>query len=53
MFKQVRQSSVDGFDEQLSTNLDKYLSSPRVCERTDDDKTLLMATRRIVPEGEN
>lgn len=53
MFKQVRQSSVDGFDEQLSSSLDKYLSSARVCERTDDDKTLLMATRRIVPEGEN
>jgi hypothetical protein len=38
-----------GRDRSLSANLRKYLDSPRVLERTDDDKSLVMA-KRVVPE---
>jgi serine/threonine protein phosphatase PrpC len=34
-----------GLDEPLSMSLGKYLSSQAVCERTDDDKSLILATR--------
>jgi hypothetical protein len=34
-----------GLDGQLSISLGKYLSSEAVCERTDDDKSLILATR--------
>jgi hypothetical protein len=29
--------------------LTSYLASKQVCDRTDDDKTLILATRRPVP----
>lgn len=45
MFPPVRNSDVDGFDQKLSDGLARYLSSPAICERTDDDKTLILATR--------
>jgi hypothetical protein len=32
--------------ESLSSRLEAYLSSPPVNERTDDDKTLILASRR-------
>ena len=38
-----------GRDRSLSASLRKYLDSPRVLERTDDDKSLVMA-RRVVSE---
>ncbi|WP_425218990.1 PP2C family serine/threonine-protein phosphatase [Ralstonia solanacearum] len=34
--------------EALSTQLGQFLNSPQVNERTDDDKTLILATRRAV-----
>ena len=37
-----------GIDPNLSAGLEKYLASPKVCERTDDDKTLILATRRKI-----
>jgi hypothetical protein len=43
----VRRLPSDGVDERLSQELCAYLQSPRVCERTDDDKTLVLATRRL------
>lgn len=49
MFPPVRQH-LPGFAVDLSLGLEKYLLSPRICDRTDDDKTLVLATRRtIVP----
>jgi hypothetical protein len=46
MFPPVRQSQVSGVDPALSKALDTYLSSPTITERTDDDKTLILASRR-------
>ena len=45
MFPPVRQHA-PGFAVELSKGLEKYLLSPRICDRTDDDKTLILATRR-------
>jgi hypothetical protein len=46
MFGPVRGSQVVGEDFALSQDLESYLSSPAILERTDDDKTLVLATRR-------
>ena len=46
MFPPVRQSQSSGIDAELSQALDKYLSSPTINNRTDDDKTLILASRR-------
>jgi hypothetical protein len=46
MFPPVRKSLVAGVDAELSRALDKYLSSPTINDRTDDDKTLILASRR-------
>lgn len=47
MFAPVRASEVSDIDEKLSVGLERYLASPNVCQRTDDDKTLVLATRRL------
>jgi Protein phosphatase 2C len=47
MFATMHKSSTDGFDESLAGALATYLSSSQVCERTDDDKTLVLASRRL------
>jgi hypothetical protein len=46
MFGPVRRSKVVGENLALSQDLESYLSSPTILERTDDDKTLVLATRR-------
>jgi Protein phosphatase 2C len=46
MFGPVRRSVAVGEDLALSRELESYLSSPAILERTDDDKTLVLATRR-------
>jgi hypothetical protein len=46
MFPAVRALPENGLDEKLSEALAKYLDSPAICQRTDDDKTLVLATRR-------
>ena len=46
MFAPVRRSKVVGEDLALSQDLEGYLSSPAILERADDDKTLVLATRR-------
>jgi len=46
MFPPVRKSQASGVDVELSRALDKYLSSPTITNRTDDDKTLILASRR-------
>jgi hypothetical protein len=46
MFVPVRASTSRGLDQKLSGKLREYLGSAAVNARTNDDKTLLMATRR-------
>jgi hypothetical protein len=46
MFGPVRCSKDTGEDLALSRELEAYLSSPAILQRTDDDKTLVLATRR-------
>lgn len=45
MIGPVRRSSANGEDRALSAGLDAYLGTPAVIERTDDDLTLVMASR--------
>jgi hypothetical protein len=45
MLAPVEQLSNAGLDHSLSENLAHYLGSERVCERTDDDKSLVLASR--------
>lgn len=45
MLSPVRSLTRSGFDALLSQQLATYLSSTVVCSRTDDDKTLLLASR--------
>lgn len=46
MFPSVRRSRAGGPDAALGRDLEKYLSTPTVTDRTNDDKTLILATRR-------
>jgi hypothetical protein len=46
MFPSVRGSRAIGEDAELSRALAQYLSTPKINERTNDDKTLILATRR-------
>jgi hypothetical protein len=46
MFPAVRRSTAAGVDETLSLGLEKYLATEPVNARTDDDKTLILASRR-------
>jgi hypothetical protein len=45
MFAWLRPISV-GYSEKLSASLSSFLNSQKVNDRTDDDKTLILATRR-------
>ena len=45
MFEPLRRAGTAGCDERLCAGLAQYLSSPTICSKTDDDKTLVMATR--------
>lgn len=46
IFGPVRALEQEGVDARLSASLERYLQSPAICERTDDDKTLVLASRR-------
>jgi hypothetical protein len=46
MLASVRPLLSAGEDRSLSDALAAFLASPRVCDRTDDDKSLILATRR-------
>jgi hypothetical protein len=46
LFPILRRSQIQGVDDQLCESLKSFLQSPAVCERTDDDKALVMLTRR-------
>ena len=45
MIAPVQQAPIEGLHEELSVSLIKYLSSSQICDRTDDDKSLILATR--------
>ncbi len=49
IFQPVRSLSEGGFNPVMSERLDAYLSSALICDRTDDDKTLLLASRLATP----
>jgi hypothetical protein len=49
MIQPVRNSKALGLNEELSQALREYLASPTICERTDDDKTLVLASRGRPP----
>ena len=49
MFPAVRSSETPGLSVSLSQQLSSFLSSPAISERTDDDVTLLMASRMKIP----
>ena len=46
IFAPVWASRSDGLDEELCGALERYLSSPIICNRSDDDKSLILASRR-------
>lgn len=45
MIQPVRKLAEPGFGVALSSDLEAFLRSPRVCDRTDDDKSLILASR--------
>jgi hypothetical protein len=51
MFKHLRLASSSGRLQALSTQLEGYLGSDAINNRTDDDKTLLLATRMSPLQG--
>jgi len=51
MFAPIRASTARGFDPKLSEQLKTYLGSAVVNARTNDDKTLVMATRQPRPRS--
>lgn len=46
MFRSMRRSSANGVDGALCQGLERYLSTPPITQRTHDDKTLILASRR-------
>ncbi|MDX5983230.1 PP2C family serine/threonine-protein phosphatase [Sphingomonas echinoides] len=46
MIAPLEEVSAPGLDRDLSVKLGAYLDAPAVCDRTDDDKTLILAFRR-------
>jgi hypothetical protein len=48
VFKPLRASRMSGWDEKLSKFLSEYLASPVVTQRTNDDVTLVLATRMMM-----
>jgi hypothetical protein len=47
LLKPIRALAAVGYDEGLSEKLKAHLSSPSFSERTDDDRTLLIASRKL------
>jgi hypothetical protein len=52
LLRPIRLSNSVGHDQDLSEKLKLYLDSPAFCDRTDDDKTLLIASRKSDLAGE-
>lgn len=51
VFFQIRKAHDPGFQSSLSAALERYLSSKTICNRTDDDKALVLATRWTVEDN--
>jgi len=52
VFRPLRIASAQsGLDARLSASLGRLLASPTIVSRTDDDTTLVLASRRAVPAG--
>jgi hypothetical protein len=49
MIEPIRMTEAEGMDATLSQALGRYLASDAICERTDDDKTLVLASRIAFP----
>jgi hypothetical protein len=47
MFRPVRACKSLDESKQLTPDLERYLMSSKVCDRTDDDKSLILATRAV------
>jgi hypothetical protein len=52
LFAELHKTHVAGCDQQLSGGLERFLDSPRVNQRTDDDKSLILATRCPQPAAQ-
>jgi hypothetical protein len=52
MFNPLRRAA-EGHTENLSTALESFLNSKQINDRTDDDKTLILATRRVISDPAN
>jgi hypothetical protein len=52
MFRRLR-AEPPGEVWRLRQSLEEYLGSPEVCRRTDDDKSLVLATRVVAPDLES
>jgi hypothetical protein len=50
VFATLRSSTILGLDAEMSAALAAHLGSAAVCERTDDDKTLVLASRRPIAD---
>lgn len=50
IFQGLRDYPEDGCLEALTQALEQFLDSPAVNQRTHDDKTLILASRRVAPE---
>lgn len=46
MISPIKAGETGGHDRHLSRALRNYLDSPTICDRTDDDKSLILAARR-------
>jgi protein phosphatase 2C-like protein len=50
IFEPLRNGADVSDTDRLSADLASYLMSPKICGRTDDDKSLILATRALPPE---
>ena len=53
MFPPIRKAAAPGLGNQLSAHLSAYLASPPIAARSDDDRTLILATRWPAPVCQN
>ena len=51
VFRPLRTASAQGVDPTLSASLGRLLASQTIVSRTDDDTTLVLASRRPIPSG--
>ena len=52
MFAPLVRSQSNGRDDSLSDALERYLKSPAVSDRADDDVSIVLATQRTHPSPE-